>query len=80
MTQQQERLVDQIQLFAAALEAFGDAVAGVGRAFRRFALIYSHQRGLLMYRSNPKERRRLLRDWQRFNRRPALIHNGRKPR
>lgn len=75
MTEAAERMVEKIQVFAAALAAFGDAVRGVGEVFRRFA----HQYQVAMARTE-REKRRLIRDWQRFNRRPALIHNGRRPR
>lgn len=80
MTPSEERVADQLRLAAAAFAAFGDAVRGVGRAVRRFCLEMDHAIGLQMYAASPKERRRLVRDWQRFNRRPALIHNGRKAR
>jgi hypothetical protein len=80
MSPTDERVARQLELAAAAFAAFGDAVRGVGRAVRRFCLEYDHQMGLLIYGTTPSKRRRMVRDWQRFNRRPALIHNGRKPR
>lgn len=79
MTPAEERTADQLRLVAAAIAAFGESVRGVGRAVRRFCLEFDHQIRIAGTRS-PKERRRLIRDWQRYNRRPALIHNGRKPR
>lgn len=75
MTEAEERLVEKLQLFAAALDSFGESVRSVGMAFRRFC----HQYQVLTART-PSERRRLIRDWRRFNRRPALIHKGGKPR
>ena len=80
MTPSEERTLEQLRLAAAAFAAFGEAVRGVGRAVRRFCLEYDHQMGLLIYGTTPSKRRRMIRDWQRYNRRPALIHNGRKPR
>lgn len=75
MTEAEERMVEKMQLFAAALAAFGEAVRGVGAVFRRFC----HQYQIAMAPTE-REKRRLIRDWQRFNRRPALIHNGGRPR
>ena len=67
--------MDKMQLFAAAFEAFGSAVRGVGGAFRTFAYRFR-----LAGAHTERERRRIIRDWHRANRRPALIHNGSKPR
>lgn len=80
MSPTDEKVADQLALAAAAFAAFGEAVRGVGRAVRRFCLEYDHQMGLLIYGTTPSKRRRLIRDWRRFNRRPALIHNGGRPR
>lgn len=80
MTNSEERVAEQLRLAAAAFAAFGEAVRGVGRAVRRFLLEMDYRMGLAMYAASPRERRRLIRDWQRFNRRPALIHKGGKPR
>jgi len=60
---------EQILLFAAAVRAFGDACSGVAQAFRVFA----------MY-ARWGSSRYMMRQWQRANRRPPLIHNGGKPR
>lgn len=67
--------MDKMQLFAAAFEAFGQAVRGAGHAFRLFAYRFR-----LASAGTTRERRRIIRDWHRHNRRPALIHNGSKPR
>ena len=80
MSPMDEKVADQLALAAAAFAAFGEAVRGVGRAVRRFCLEMDYAIGLQMYAASPKQRRRLVRDWQRFNRRPALIHNGKKAR
>lgn len=74
MTAREEALADQLQLVAAAVAAFGEAVRGVGQAVRRFCFEFS-----VLTARTKTERRRLVRDWQRYNRRPALIHNGGKP-
>ena len=79
MTPSEEKLLEQLRIVNAALMAFGEAVRGVGRHVRRFCREYDY-RIRLATASTQRERRRLVRDWQRFNRRPALIHNGGRPR
>lgn len=79
MTPAEEKTLEQLRIANAALLAFGEAVRGVGRAVRRFCREFDHRFRLQNART-PKERRRLMRDWQRANRRPSLIHKGGKPR
>jgi hypothetical protein len=64
-----------LQLFAAAVQAFGEAVRGVSEAFREFAFMITLAGAL-----TKREARRIVRDWARWNRRPPLIHKGRKAR
>ena len=56
------------------MERFAKAVVKLGSALKLMA----HQMNLAFAR-NEKLRRRLRRDYARANRRPALIHKGRKP-
>lgn len=79
MTPTEDRVLEHLGLFSAAIGAFGDAVRGAGLAVRRFCREFDHQLRLQSART-PRERRRLMRDWRRSNRRPALIHNGKKAR
>jgi len=60
---------EHLLLFAAAVRSFGEAARGVSQAFRVFAMYARWGTGRFM-----------MRQWQRANRRPPLIHNGGKPR
>lgn len=66
-------LVVQLGMFIAALDAFQEDVAGMSPFFKAFARSF-------MAGCGPTSRRRMERDWARANRRPSLIHNGRKTR
>ncbi len=66
-------LAEQLGMFIAALDAFHEEVAGMTPFFRAFGRAFLAGCG-------PTTRRRMLRDWARANRRPSLIHNGRKAR
>lgn len=79
MTPTEDRVLEHLGLFSAAIGAFGDAVRGAGLAVRRFCWEFDYRLRLQNART-PRERRRLMRDWQRHNRRPALIHKGGRPR
>lgn len=68
-----ERLAEQLGMFVAALDAFDEHVAGLSPFFLEFSRQF-------LAGSAPTTRRRMLRDWARANRRPSLIHNGRKAR
>lgn len=75
MTVLQRRIEEEVALVSAAFAAFGAAVRGIRPALRRLA----YQFGMLAPITK-KQQRRMVRDYQRENRRPALIHNGKKPR
>lgn len=75
MSPEEDRLARRLQNFAAAVQAFGEAVRGVSEAFREFAYLLTLAGAL-----TKREARRIIRDWARYNRRPRIFHNGRKPR